>query len=33
VAGSEVGLVATHREPYAPLISAFLRQVRHLAEA
>ena len=33
LAGSEVGLVATHREPYAPLISAFLRQVRHLAEA
>ena len=33
VAGSEVGLVATHREPYAPLISAFLRQVRQLAEA
>lgn len=28
-----VGLVATHREPYTPLVSALLHQARHLADA
>ncbi|MCD1633972.1 LysR family transcriptional regulator [Martelella mediterranea] len=32
VAGALVGLVAPHREPHAPIISALLRQARHLAE-
>ncbi|MBB4955627.1 DNA-binding transcriptional LysR family regulator [Agrobacterium vitis] len=28
-----VGLVATHREPYTPLVSALLHEARHLADA
>lgn len=28
-----VGLVATHREPYTPLVSALLHQAHHLADA
>ncbi|MBB4124155.1 LysR family transcriptional regulator [Martelella radicis] len=32
VAGARVGLVATHREPHAPLISAVLRLARHLSK-
>ncbi|MDQ0456603.1 LysR family transcriptional regulator [Rhizobium paknamense] len=28
-----VGLVATHREPYTPLVSALLHEARHLASA
>ena len=31
-AGHLVGLVATHREPYTPLVSALLHEARKLAE-